>query len=445
MTALTAAERRGLLERRLAEHRRRTLGLLDPLEDDDLERQYDPIMSPLAWDVGHVANFEEWWLLRELDGRPAHDPCLDVVYNPFDNPRAVRGDLEFLRRREAFAYLDDVRREALDVLRRADLDPSNPLLADGFLWSMVAQHEAQHQETMLQAMDLRGDLPPYVPALDRQVPSARAVDDTERVVVEAGSFVLGTDDRSVAYDNERPAHVVDVDSFAIDRFPVTARRYAEFVAAGGYGRPDLWSEAGWAWRDETGEDAPQGWTPGPDGGWQVRRFGHLMPLDPAELVQHVCYWEAEAFCRFAGGRLPTEPEWEKAARWHPGERRSLTYPWGDGPPTPERANLDHRGWGPAVAGAYPQGASPYGVEHMIGDVYQWTTSDFRGYPGYSSFPYPEYSEVFFGDDYRVLRGASWAIASLLARATYRNWDYPQRRQIFAGVRVVYDLSAGRRG
>ncbi len=436
MTASLEDRRRGF-ERRLEDQRAQTRRLLAPLSRDDLEKQHDPIMSPLVWDVGHVANFEELWLLREVDGRAPHDRRLDQVYNPFENPRWVRGDLDFLDTEDAGRYMDEVRAEALRVLRRVEFDPEVPLLNAGYVYAMVAQHEAQHQETMLQAMDLRGDLPAYPPALDRRVPSARRVDDEERVVIPGGAFDLGTNDRTGAYDNERPRHAVDLPGFAIDRYPVTVLRFAAFVGAGGYDQPEWWSDAGWSWRRETGCDAPQGWERAGDG-WMVHRFGHRFALDPAEIVQHVSYWEAEAFCRWVGGRLPTEVEWEKAARWDPEAERSCTYPWGDDAPTPERANLDHRGWGPAPAGAYPKGASAYGVEQMIGDVYEWTSSDFVGYPGYFSFPYKEYSEVFFGDEYKVLRGASWATAAPVARATFRNWDYQQRRQIFSGIRVAYD-------
>lgn len=438
VTLVAADSRRRALEAFLREYRRRTHRLLDPLTEDDLERQFDPIMSPLVWDVGHVANFEELWLLREVDGRPPSDSRLDAVYNPFDNPRSVRAELDVLNRPEAFAYLDAVRADALRILRATEFDPDRPLVREGYVWWMVAQHEAQHQETMLQALDLRGDLPPYPAALERAVARPPRVNDEARVAIPGGPFLMGTDDGAHAYDNERPQHRLDVPPFVIDRYPVSAGRFAAFVAAGGYEREEWWSADGWAWRAQTGCDAPQGWMAGARGEWEVRRFGAVAPLDPAEVVEHVSFWEAEAFTRFAGGRLPTEAEWEKAARWDPVVGVPRRYPWGDTAPTGDHANLDHRTFGPALVGSYPKGASAYGVEQLVGDVYEWTSSAFLPYPGYQSFPYPEYSEVFLGDDFRVLRGASWATSSLVARPTFRNWDYPQRRQIFAGIRVAYD-------
>lgn len=438
MDATTIDARRRLLERDLKSVRVRTMGMIDPLSEDDLEKQHLSIMSPLVWDIGHVGNFEELWLLRILDGREAHDENLDQIYNPFENPRWCRGDLDFLRRPDAIEYLGEVRGDALELLRTKEWDPENGLLADGYVFDMVVQHEAQHQETILQALDLRSDLDPYK-IFNRPNISARAVDDSERILVAAGPFTMGTDDRLSAYDNERPSHVVHTDAFEIDRFPVTSRRYAEFVAAGGYQQQQWWSDAGWSWVQDEGVETPQGWIPDVSGGWLVKRFGHVIPLDPAEPVQHVSFYEAEAFAAWAGGRLPTEAEWEKAAVWEPATGRSRTYPWGEDTPTARHANLYHGNWGPLPVGALPDGASALGVEQLIGDVYEWTTSKFQPYPGYQTFPYPEYSEVFFGEESTVLRGASWATSPRVGRATFRNWDYPIRRQIFSGLRMAWDI------
>ncbi len=438
--ATTPDVRKRSLSSTLDRIRVRSKRMIDPLTDDDVHRQHSELMSPLVWDVGHVANFEEWWLVREVGGGQPHDVRLDHVYNPFDNPRWVRADLPILPRTEALDYMDNVRGEAQLVLDRARFDTGDELLRDGYVFEMIVQHEAQHQETMLQALDLRSDLAPYLPAAHPHRPDPRrAVDDEERIVIPGGRFVMGTDDRSAAYDNERPAHTVDVATFSIDKYPVTARRFAAFVADGGYERPELWTAAGRTWLESTDARAPGGWIPKLGGGWLVRRFGRIFDLDPAEIVEHVSFHEAEAFARWAGGRLPTEFEWEKAASWDPGTRTAHAYPWGDERPDTSRANLGHVGWGPSRAGGYPAGASAYGVEHLLGDTYEWTTSFFQPYPGYTTFPYPEYSEVFFGEDYRVLRGASWATSRSVARTTFRNWDYPIRRQIFSGIRVAWDI------
>ncbi|MDX1509728.1 MAG: ergothioneine biosynthesis protein EgtB [Nitriliruptorales bacterium] len=421
--------------------RRRTHALVDRLEDEDLERQYVDFLSPMIWDLGHIANFEELWLLRRIDGRPGADDKLDHLYNAFENPRWTRGDLPLLDRAAAARYLADVRAEALALLDRTPLDGELPLAEDAYVHRMIAQHEGQHQETMLQLLGLRREVDlPLAHERDLLVTSVRHVDDEERVHVPGGPFVLGTDDRRWTYDNERPAHVVDLPAFWMDRFPVTNRRYAAFIADGGYDRDELWSQRGWQWRHEHGHAAPQGWEPG-DGGWRLRRFGRLVELDPAEPVQHVSWFEAEAFAAWAGGRQPTELEWEKAAGWEPATASKRRFPWGDDPPTTRRANVGQVRFHPAPVGSLPAGASAYGIEQLAGDVYEWTSSPFEGWPGFEAFPYPEYSEVFFGgQDYRVLRGSSWAISSPMARVTYRNWDHPYRRQVLAGIRVAWDAS-----
>ncbi len=237
---------------------------------------------------------------------------------------------------------------------------------------------------------------------------------------------------------------------------MTNAEYAEFVAAGGYAEPDLWSEAGWAWRTEAGLIAPAYWTAEGAavaldareaaeltraqglGGWTRRTSLGIEPLPGADPVIHVCFYEAEAYARFHGARLPTEAEWEKAAGWDPDTGAVLPLPWGEEPYSADRANLDQLAFGVAPAGAYPSGRSPVGCEQMLGDVWEWTSSFFGAYPGFRAFPYAEYSEVFFGEEYRVLRGGSWATLPCVAHNSFRNWDYPIRRQLFAGVRLARD-------
>jgi iron(II)-dependent oxidoreductase len=307
---------------------------------------------------------------------------------------------------------------------------------------MVVQHEWQHQEIMLQGLDLRCEDEPYAPASgirdSAEPPPSGGLDDTESVLIPAGPATIGSNDASSTYDNERPAHEVELPAFRIDRYPVTCRRWLEFVEDGGYERRELWSEAGWTWLEETGTRAPQGWWRERDGRWWITRFGHPCRVDPRTPVQHVSAHEADAFARWAGARLPTELEWEKASEGPAKREAKSIYPWGDSWPNPPRANLFGNRWGPAPIGSHPSGASAHGVEQLLGDVYEWTASHFDGYPGFEPFPYREYSQVFFGGEYRVLRGTSWASGPWMARRTYRNWDFPVRRQIFAGLRLARD-------
>jgi iron(II)-dependent oxidoreductase len=412
--------------------------LLEPLDDGAVEGQFDAILGPLIWDLGHIGNAEELWLLRALDGRGSRRPDLDRLYNPLVQPRSARGGLVLPRRRETERYVDSIRHDVLELLAKLDLNDSNRLLRDGYIYHMILQHEAQHQETILQSLDLRQNGRPYPPALRQKLPAPGVVDDEERVLVAGGVCTIGTVDTGHAYDNERPRHEVEIPAFQMDRFPVTCRRWLEFMEDGGYRRQELWSRPGREWLAASRCHAPQGWLWAGADGWVLRRFGHIHPIDPRTPVQHVCFWEAQAFANWAGARLPAEEQWEKAASWDPEAGRARLFPWGDDPPTPCHANLDHAGWGPAPVGSYPLGASAYGIEQLVGDVYQWTASEFRPYAGFSAFPYAEYSKVFFRRGYMVLRGASWAIRPIVSRNSYRNWDLPQRRQIFVGVRLVWD-------
>jgi iron(II)-dependent oxidoreductase len=415
--------------------RRRTLALLASVSEDDQVRQHSPLMSPLVWDLAHIGYFEELWLVQELGETEPMDSRYAEVYDAFLHPRSERRSLPLLRPDEARSYLEGVRERTLRVLDGIELDPASPLLADGFVYGMVIQHEHQHVETMLATLQLRRDgvyEPPEAAPPPREGPPAPS-----EVLVEAGPSVMGTDDEPWAYDNERPAHEVDLPPFWIDAVPVTNAAYLEFVAADGYRDRRSWSDAGWAWREEADLEHPEFWERDGGGGWSRVRFGRREPLPPDEPVQHVCWYEADAYARWAGRRLPTEAEWEKAASSSPdgGKRR---YPWGDEPPAPDLANLGGALLHPAPVGAYPDATSGYGCRQMIGDAWEWTASDFRAYPGFEAFPYGEYSEVFFGREYKVLRGGSWATHPLAVRNTFRNWDFPIRRQIFAGFRCARD-------
>ncbi|HZB33556.1 MAG TPA: ergothioneine biosynthesis protein EgtB [Streptosporangiaceae bacterium] len=441
-----------LIAAELTAVRGRSLGLTtDALDEAELTTQVSPLMSPLVWDLAHVGNYEEMWLLRAAAGIEPMRPEIDDLYDAFEHPRAARPNLPLLSPQESTAYINTVRTKVLDSLERVRFRPDDPLTAGGFVYGMVVQHEHQHDETMLATHQLRRGAPALLdreaapssapssgPAHDGAAgPAASADPDVPaEVLVAAGPFVMGTSDDPWAYDNERPGHVVDLPAYYIDTAPVSCGDYLDFMEAGGYDDQRWWHPAGWEWRTASGKRAPAFWF-SEGGRWLRRRFGRVEPVPLDQPVQHVCWYEADAYARWAGKRLPTEGEWEKAARWDPATRRSRRYPWGDAPaPDSERANLGQRRLHPARAGSHAAGASAYGVRQLLGDVWEWTASDFAGYPGFSSFPYKEYSEVFFGPDYKVLRGGSWATHPLACRGTFRNWDFPIRRQIFAGFRCA---------
>jgi iron(II)-dependent oxidoreductase len=347
----------------LESQRERTLRLIAHLRDADLERVLDPIMSPLVWDLGHIAAYEDLWLNHRFAGEPLLRPELAEFYDAFETPREVRGEIEILDRARSLAYLEEVRDRVLASAVRLGVDP--------VLHELVLRHEMQHTETMRQCMALGGLLPDGEPAL-RGVGGR----DDEFVAIAAGTFAMGAGAEGFAYDNERPLHAALVDTFEIARRPVTNASWRHFSEGGGYERREWWSDEGWAWKEEYDIGSQAGWTTRPDD----------------EPVVHVSWFEADAFARASGARLPTEAEWEKAATWD---------------------QLD-----------------------ATGLVWEWTASHFGGYPGFRAHPYREYSEVFFGDGYRVLRGGSWAADPRVATPTFRNWDLPERRQLFAGVRLA---------
>jgi gamma-glutamyl hercynylcysteine S-oxide synthase len=411
----------------LAEARARTLALVAPLPDEELDRVHSPLMSPLAWDLGHIAAFEDLWLVHRFGGGEPVRPDLAEVYDAFETPRAHRGDLPFLRPAEARAYLEEVRDRSLAATERRGA-------GDGLVHELVIRHEHQHNETMLQTIGL-ARMESFVPPARVEAPAAGGGDTgLETVEVPAGPFAMGAARDGFAYDNERPRHRVQVPRFRIGRTPVTNGTWLSFSEGGGYERREWWTDEAWRWKEQYDITHPLHWT---DDGREWR-IGGLEPIDPDKPVVHVSWFEAEAFARAHGARLPTEAEWEKAAAWDQETGTARRYPWGDDPPGADRANLDQLAFGPAAAGAYPDGAAPSGCLGMLGDVWEWTASDFRPYPGFVAHPYREYSEVFFGSRFKVLRGGAWATRTRVATPAFRNWDYPQRRQIFAGVRIARD-------
>lgn len=348
--------------------RERTLQLVAPLSVEQLERVHSPIMSPLVWDLGHIAAYEDLWMAHRHGGMELLRPDLAGLYDAFETPRAIRGEIEALDPESAREYMATVRERTAETLAHEGV-------GDGLLCEMVLRHELQHSETMRQTMAIAGLLPAGEPSL--------AVPDAPEgwVRVPAATFEMGADGEGFAYDNERPRHTVELGAFSIARRPVSNASWMRFSEGGGYERREWWSAEGWAWKEEH----------------DITHHPSLAAGHPEAPACHVSWFEADAFARAQDARLPTEAEWERAATW------------------------THEG---------PDALSGVGM------VWEWTGSNFGGYPGFTPYPYREYSEVFFGEDYRVLRGGSWATHPRVVSRTFRNWDLPQRRQIFAGVRLA---------
>jgi gamma-glutamyl hercynylcysteine S-oxide synthase len=393
----------------LAGTRERTLALVGHLSEEQLSAVHSPIMSPLAWDLGHIAAYEDLWLAHRHAGLELLRGDLAGVYDAFETPRAVRGDIDALGPEDAHAYMRQVRERVAAAIARGGV-------GDGTVCEMVIRHELQHTETMRQTMAIAGLLPAGEPPAGQPQRRARGGADAagtdtlgivpddgppplaesaaEWVTIEAGPFELGAPETGFAYDNERPRHTVALDAFQIARRPVSAAAWTGFVADGGYERREWWSDEGWAWKEEHDITHHPSLAPaaaaGPDGAAGASTAAATAP------ACHVSWFEADAFARARGARLPSEAEWERAAR---SERAALA---------------------------------------QVGRVWEWTGSVFGGYPGFVARPYREYSEVFFDRGYFVLRGGSWATDERVKTRTFRNWDLPQRRQIFAGVRLARD-------
>jgi ergothioneine biosynthesis protein EgtB len=429
MTRETASTSEALVGA-LLDARRVELGLLDGLSDTQFLGMRAHFLEPPIWEMGHVGWFQEYWLLRRLDGAAPLLRGGDEIYDSFNVSYTRRWDHRFPSPADTRAYI-------MAVLQRsvARLESREPRSAEEvYFYTLAAQHEDMHAENLaviLQTLgyarpsDLLASAPPPVDAEFRR----------HDVAVPGATFVVGADhDEPFVFDNEKWAHPVTVAPFRISATPVTNAEFEAFVADGGYRRRECWGRRGWDWRRREGVEHPLFWQRvGAD--WFERRFDFLVPLEAWHPVVHVNWYEAEAFCRWAGRRLPTEAEWEMAATFDPASGTRRRFPWGDAPPTCERANLDYRVGGTLDVRALPDGDSPLGCRQMIGNVWEWVADTFEPYPGFVCDPYKEYSVPHFGAK-KVLKGGCWATRSRLIRATWRNFFKRHRRNVFAGFRTV---------
>jgi iron(II)-dependent oxidoreductase len=407
--------------------RRRSLELVADLSDEQLLGPPLPTVNPPLWEIGHVAWFQEKWVLRHAGGRPPLRADADALYDSAAVAHDTRWDLALPCREETFRYLAAV----LDqVLARLAEGPS----ADEVYFTLLSLfHEDMHGEAFTcTRQSLAYPAPPWP---DREETPARAEaawggDAT----VNRGTFRLGAEPTaSFVFDNEKWAHPVELRPFAIARAPVTQAEFAAFVEDGGYRRQALWGPEGWAWRDRAGAEQPVYWRR-QAGSWQRRDFDRWVALEPHRPVIHVNWYEADAYCRWARRRLPAEAEWEAAACGPAEDGQKRLFPWGDSAPTAQRGNLDARARGCVGVADLPAGDSPCGCRQMIGNVWEWTADAFGPYPGFTPDPYREYSAPWFGD-HKVLRGGCWATRGRLLRNTWRNFYRPERRDVFAGFRT----------
>lgn len=412
------------------------------IAEKDLRRQPAPGFRPILWHLGHVGAFESYWILQRAKGDASISPHYDLIFDPIKTPKDDSLNLPPIT--EIEEYLMCVRRDVLDSLFSINPNDTNPLLRDGYIFHMVLEHEYQHQETLLYLLQMLD------PELKRQPEKTegrkqKAVGRignggirSEMIYIQGGEFEIGSVSYPFAYDNEQPPHRVELADFLIDKYPVTNGEYLDFIVAGGYQTRSLWSDAGWKWKEENSVTQPLYWSLDGDV-WRVREMFSNDELKPDHPVTGVSWHEAEAYARFAGKRLPTEAEWEKAASWNPQKETKGRFSWGDELPDMSRANFGIQHWGTTPVAAFESTPSAYGSVDMTGNVWEWTATVFDGYPGFQAFPYKEYSELWFDGDHRVLKGGSWATRSPILRCSFRNFWRPQFRIAFAGFRCAKNV------
>lgn len=422
----------------LVDARARTLALISDLADEQLMGPRLPIVNPLLWEIGHVAWFQEKWVLRHRGKAGPIREDADALYDSIAIAHDTRWDLPLPSREETLAYMQKVMNRIIERLGSIDLDRE-----ESYFHYLALFHEDMHDEAFTYTRQILGyprpRLTPFPDGdLTGQTGGGPLAGDAE---IPGGIFLLGaTPDLLFVFDNEKWAHPVTLQPFRIAHAAVTNGEFVAFVDDKGYLRQEFWSEEGWRWRQNARAEHPVYWHRDAGGRWSRRRYDEIVPLEEHHPIIHVNWYEAEAYCRWAGRRLPTEAEWEAAASAEPtpdgwglsGHKRS--FPWGDEPLSPSRANLDGHAGGCIDVGALPDGDSPFGCRQMIGNVWEWTSTEFGPYPGFVADPYKEYSQPWFGT-HKVLRGGCWVTRSRMIRNTWRNYYTPDRRDVMAGFRT----------
>lgn len=414
----------------LLDARRRTLELVSDLSEEQLTVPEIDIINPPIWEMGHVAWFWERWAVRHLRGEDSIHPHADEFWDSAAVSHHSRWTLPLPSRSETMEYM----REVLDIV--LDRLPTNDVSEDEayFHWLPI-MHEDMHDEAFAYSRQTLGYPPPAgwrSAATSQSVPQLAAGD----LEIEGGTYLLGAiRQEQFVFDNEKWAHEVQLRPFAIARCAVTNPEFAEFVNDGGYRRREWWSGEGWDWLQRERTEHPVYWIPQENAKWMYRLYDRVLPLPEMQPVIHVNWYEADAYCRWAGRRLPTEAEWELAASG----MKKAPYPWGPEEPSAQRARLDASFLDCAAVTDHAEGDSEYGCRQMVGNVWEWTAADFLPYPGFVIDPYKEYSQPWFGSERKVLRGGCWATRSRLIRNTWRNYFQKERRDIFAGFRTARDL------
>ncbi len=422
------------LIQQLEDARARTLVLIDGLNSEQLMGPQLETINPLRWEIAHAAYFYEYWILRNHFKEKPQIPNVDQLFDSIDIPHEARWDLPLPSMEETLAYMQAVLERTRDHLASGHADPERDYLAQYAIF-----HEDMHCEAYTYTRQTLAYAAPELSNPYSDLPASECVEGD--VSIPGGEFNLGAPaDGEFVFDNEKWAHAVEIQPFSIARTAVSNRQFLEFVEQGGYTNKELWDPQGWQWRTENALMHPVYWRRGEASRWEIRSFDQWRPLVPDAAVIHVSWYEARAYCRWAGRRLPTEAEWEVAASAEPSEdgqalsANKRTYPWGEEKPDKFLANLDGHGLGTINVNALPDSDSAFGCRQMIGNVWEWTDTQFAPYPDFTPDMYQDYSQPLF-DITRVLRGGGWATRARMIRNTFRTYYGPNRNDVFAGFRT----------
>jgi len=418
----------------------RTMNLIDGLSAEQLKGPQLPIVNPLLWEIGHAAYFSEYWILRQHLKQAPFFANADSLYDSMTIAHDDRWSLPLPTIEKTRAYLQNV----LDRIQACLVEDKDSVR--DYLAQYAVFHQDMHNEAYTYTRQTLNYPAPHLAKPDTHI--SNALSESEQgedklstdVKIPAGTFMLGaTQQDGFIFDNEKWAHPVEITPFSIARTAVSNADYLLFVEAGGYAKRDYWDDEGWEWLQQSQLQYPVYWRPVTNG-WQIKQFDRWSTLPMNAALIHVCWYEAQAYCRWAGRRLPTEAEWEVAASAEPSaDGLSLSpvkrhYPWGDDIPQAELANLDGFALGTLDVTAYASGDSAFGCRQMIGNVWEWTQSTFRPYPGFEPDMYQDYSQPLFGKT-KVLRGGSWATRARMIRNSWRNYYGPERNDVLAGFRT----------
>ena len=420
----------------LLDVRSRTLALVEGLNRDELMGRFLPTVNPLKWEIAHAAYFHEVWVLRHLGGQAAINKNSDELFDSISIQHEERWGLPLPSLANTFEYMSSVLQHELELLRKIELNNYAK-----YFYLLALFHEDMHNEAFIYTRQTFS-YPKPIFIQNREATrtlNSSLKDKYEDINIPGGVFSLGAErSDEFIFDNEKWAHTINLAPFKIAKYAVSNEQYLEFVEAEGYLENKYWDDVAWQWRNENNLQHPIYWKKDLDGQWYIRVFDEWEPLELSYAVIHVSWYEAQAFCKWSNRRLPTEAEWEFAAACNPNviidnHYQKNIYPGGNDM-SQIYANLDCTHLGPVDVSAYPDSDSAFGCRQMFGNVWEWTSTTFAPYLGFSPDWYSEYSRPLFGQT-KVLRGGAWTTRSRMLRNTLRNYYGPDRNDVFAGFRT----------